>query len=263
VSVGAGPIYNPLSRLLMKGAARRAHYRSYRDVLSQEFMARIGMRRPLDPLFPDLAFALPAPPPRERDAEAPLTVAVGLMSYFGWSASRAKGQAFYTSYIAGITDYVVWLLQTGRRVRLVTGDDIDVEAAQTVRESVLNRAPDLARMLDPFETPRDLHDVMRQMSGADIVVATRFHNIVCALAIGKATISLGYAEKNRALLCEVGLGEFCQSVEGFDLELLKSQTERIVAERALHEAVVARRVAFFRDRLNLQERILAEEFLEP
>jgi len=43
VSIGAGPIQHPVSRFLMKFAARMAHYRSYRDTLSQEFMQNIGL----------------------------------------------------------------------------------------------------------------------------------------------------------------------------------------------------------------------------
>lgn len=60
-SVGAGPIRHPISRWLLKAAARAAHYRSYRDTVSKAFMESIGFNARHDPIYPDIAFRLPAP----------------------------------------------------------------------------------------------------------------------------------------------------------------------------------------------------------
>ncbi len=65
-SVGAGPIRHPVSRWLMKTAARSAHYRSYRDRVSKDFMASIGLDVRSDPIHPDIAFRLPAPAATRR-----------------------------------------------------------------------------------------------------------------------------------------------------------------------------------------------------
>ena len=86
VSIGAGPIHHPLSRWLMKRAAAVAQYRSYRDTVSREFMMSVGFDARTDPVYPDIAFRLPAPKclaPRRADGEA-LAVALGIMSYGGW-----------------------------------------------------------------------------------------------------------------------------------------------------------------------------------
>src|SRR5262249_51653949 len=106
VSIGAGPIVRSLSRMLMKSAARCAAYRSYRDLPSKAFVNSIAMRTPQDPVFPDLAFGLPAPARPARE-EGPLVVAVGVMAYFGWQG--ADGAAIYENYIRKLSDYVVWL----------------------------------------------------------------------------------------------------------------------------------------------------------
>jgi polysaccharide pyruvyl transferase WcaK-like protein len=60
-SVGAGPIRHPVNRWLLKSAARAAHYRSYRDIVSKRFMQTIGFDVRHDPIYPDIAFRLPAP----------------------------------------------------------------------------------------------------------------------------------------------------------------------------------------------------------
>ena len=61
VSIGAGPIAHPVSRWLMKAAARMVHYRSYRDSESKAFLQSIGLNVHRDPIYPDLAFGLPSP----------------------------------------------------------------------------------------------------------------------------------------------------------------------------------------------------------
>ena len=75
----------------------------------------------------------------------------------------------------------------------------------------------------PGQPAASLRDVMEQIAETDLVVATRFHNVVCALKLARPTVSLGYARKNDVLLAEMGLGAFCQHVEAIDLDLLKTQ----------------------------------------
>ena len=78
-SIGAGPIRHPLSRFFMKMAARAAHYRSYRDTVSKAFMESIGFDARNDPIYPDIAFALPAAAASRKPAgeDRPLTIGVG------------------------------------------------------------------------------------------------------------------------------------------------------------------------------------------
>ena len=99
VSIGAGPIRHPLSRFFMKMAARAAHYRSYRDTVSKAFMESIGFDARNDPIYPDIAFALPAPAarPRPEAEDRPLTIGVGLMTYQGWRNDPARGAETYAT----------------------------------------------------------------------------------------------------------------------------------------------------------------------
>jgi polysaccharide pyruvyl transferase WcaK-like protein len=72
---------------------------------------------------------------------------------------------------------------------------------------------------------------MRQMQETDVVVATRYHNIVCALKLAKPTISLGYSKKNDVLMAQAGLGTYCHHVESFEVDQLIEQFEMICAQR--------------------------------
>jgi polysaccharide pyruvyl transferase WcaK-like protein len=258
-SIGAGPIRHPLSRWLMKSAARAAHYRSYRDALSKDFMASIGFDAENDPVYPDIAFALPAPaaPARAEGDRRPLTIGLGVMTYKGWCNDSARGAGTYAGYLEKMTRFTAWLLDRGHLVRLLMGDEADRRAIDDLLAAVRASRPDLAEDAIAFTPARTLHDVMQQMAATDIVVATRYHNVVCALRMAKPTISIGYSAKNDALLAEVGLSEFCQHVERLDVGLLEAQTARLIAERTAFERTLREAQARFQGRLCEQEERLA------
>jgi hypothetical protein len=94
-----------------------------------------------------------------------------------------------------------------------------------------------------------------------VVVATRFHNIVCALKMGRPCISLGYAKKNDVLMADMGLGDFCQHVESLDLNVLTEQFTRVVAGRSVYEQAIREKGAQYTRRLAEQEQVLLERFL--
>jgi polysaccharide pyruvyl transferase WcaK-like protein len=258
-SIGAGPIRHPVSRWLMRSAAQAAHYRSYRDMPSKTFMESIGIDTQDDAIYPDIAFNLPAPRSARRpDAkDAPLTIGVGVMAYHGWRNDPASGAEIYAAYLDKITDFVVWVLQGGHAVRVLMGEVSDRRAVDGLFRALRTRDAHLGNDSVMFTPARTLHDVMQQMADTDLVVATRYHNVVCALRVGKPTISIGYSEKNDALLREVGLGEFCQHIEHLDVELLKAQTARLMSQRATFERQLREAQAQIQTRLQEQEDLLA------
>ena len=82
---------------------------------------------------------------------------------------------------------------------------------------------------------------MRAMAPVGTVVATRYHNVMCALKLSKPTMSIGYAAKHDVLMADMGLSEFCQSARSLDvgrlieqfteLESRSAQLRRTMAER--------------------------------
>jgi polysaccharide pyruvyl transferase WcaK-like protein len=262
VSIGAGPIGRPLNRLLMTAAARLAHYRSYRDTVSKTFMDSVGFDTTRDAIYPDIVFRLTAPSamvPRHRSGA--LTVGVGVMTYRGWYDFAEEGQSIFDRYIGKLTQFVVYLLDNGYNVRLLTGETGDQTALDALLGEVRKVRPNLAEATLVAEPAHSLHDLMRQMSPTDIVVATRFHNIVCALKVGKPTISLGYAAKNDVLMAEMGLGDYCQHVERFDVKALIAQFCRLVATRHDHAQTIRKRNREFEAQLDRQGKNLLTTLL--
>jgi polysaccharide pyruvyl transferase WcaK-like protein len=247
----------------MKSAARLAAYRSYRDRISKDFMTRIGLDTGADSVHPDLAFALPEPAQArpasgERDR---LTVGVGVMSYNGWRCDKARDEGVYLGYLQKLTRFVSWLLDSGYRVCLLIGDETDQKAIDELMRLIeAARGP-----LDPSdiatEPAHSLHGVMEAIAKTDVVVATRFHNVVCALKLGRPVLSVGYAEKNNALLAAMGLEGFGQHVEEFEVELLIDQFRCLVASRRTLEGRIAAANAAFGESLLRQEVRIVEGFL--
>jgi polysaccharide pyruvyl transferase WcaK-like protein len=114
-----------------------------------------------------------------------------------------------------------------------------------------------------FAPAQTLHDVMHQMADLDAVVATRYHNVVCALRMRKPTISIGYAPKNDALLAEMGLSAFCQHIEDFDVGRLQAQITRLMSHRAAYEGGIRAASALLEGRLREQESRLALWLRDP
>jgi len=66
-------------------------------------------------------------------------------------------------------------------------------------------------------------DVAMAMAPVGTVVATRFHNIICALRLCKPTIAIGYAAKHDAVMADVDMAEFCQDARALDADQLAAQ----------------------------------------
>jgi polysaccharide pyruvyl transferase WcaK-like protein len=263
VSVGAGSIGHPISRWLLKSAVAPAHYRSYRDRISKAFMESIGCDTRSDPVYPDIAFNLPEPSRshRHETEDGPLTVGVGVMAFHGWRKDRASADAVYAAYVEKITIFVLWLIDRGHRVRILMGETADWQAATDVVAKVAIARPNLppGRLL--AEQSDTIHEVMRQVAEVDVVVATRFHNVVCALKLDKPTLSIGYGAKNDALMAEMGLGRFCQHIEHLDLDLLVDQFTDLISDRGSYEQSIRDANLVIQERLERQGSILASHLL--
>ncbi|MEV6105351.1 polysaccharide pyruvyl transferase family protein [Streptomyces sp. NPDC051940] len=213
VGVGAAPIGNRPTRTLVRWSARLAAYRSYRDAPSREAMRAMGVDTARDEVYPDLAFSLPAPSAPSGQGG---TVCVGVMAFHGGNDDRARAEEIHRRYLEQTIRFVRALAADGRAVRLLSGDGVD--------------APVVAAILDAVDSPlvtaaepASLADLMKEMAAADTVVATRYHNLICALKTGTPTLALTYAAKSEALMAGMGLGEYCHPAREVDADRLLEQ----------------------------------------
>jgi polysaccharide pyruvyl transferase WcaK-like protein len=224
ISVGADRSVSTVTRWLIGNAAKMAAYRSFRDASAREVMAGMGVDTSGDGVYPDLVFALPQPElPDHRTG----VVGLGVIDYHGGYDDLGRPDEVHAEYLASLTRFACWLVDNGWRVRLLTGDRGDTPAAQSVLAGVQRCRPVLADAITAA-TPESLTELQDEIAGVDAVVASRFHNVLCAVKLAKPTISLGYAPKNDVLLASVGLDDFCQSLGSLDIDRLIAQFRQLL-----------------------------------
>ena len=220
VGVGASHIPNRSSRWLLTTAVRLAHYLSYRDEYSRQAMLHMGVRRRQERVFPDLVFSLPAP---SSSAGTPASVAVGVMAYWGTPSDGGRGQTIHDSYLQGMKEFVRWLMDTGHEVRLLIGDHDDEPEARDVLADAQLHWLRSDRPPVEFQPVSSTDALMNRLALVETVVATRFHNVLAALACARPTIAIAYGGKHRALMAQMGAEEFCHDIRELDVERLKEQ----------------------------------------
>lgn len=237
VSIGAGVVKRPASRFLLDTSAKLAAYRSYRDAPSRDRLRERGVDTSRDHVYADLAFGIPPLPCGPGD---PNVVGVGVMGYRGSDDDRKQADEIYAAYITTVKSFVRWLVDNGRQVRIMIGDEApeDIAAGHEVFADVRAYCLDLAPGQVETVYATTFQELMEVMAPAGTVVATRFHSVVCALRLGKPVVALSYAPKFAALLGNMGVAEFMQSAKFPDLDVLVEQfTELEKRQDELRKAI--------------------------
>ena len=146
-------------------------------------------------------------------------------------------------------------------MRLVVGDLADRDLAGSVAGLVRRHRPDLDEGALGVSDADTLHGLMREMSQAEVVVASRYHNLVCALMVLRPAVSLGYAAKNAELLADFGLAGYDQPMCDFDVDVLDRQVRELRDRRVDLEPEMARILERMRAALRDQYRDLDDRIL--
>ncbi len=251
VSVGAGPIAHPLSRWIVKRAISLADYRSYRDDFSKEYLASIGFDTRNDLVYPDLAFSL-RPETRGRDRGSRV-ICLGLMDYYGKGSIHEYSEATYQDYLDKTTHILAWLLDRKYTVRLLIGDSsYDRRIKGDVIQRLQERGSKYEKGQIIDEPVASVEQLMAQLAEADIVIATRFHNILLALLLNKPVVALSYHEKIASLMAGVGMGDYCQNIDRLDVDVLVQQFLKLEKNADIVKPVIEQKVEQYRKALDRQ-----------
>src|ERR1700677_460191 len=257
VSVGADAISRPATRWLSNWTARLAFYRSYRDGYSRDAMRQRGIDVSADEVYPDLVFGVPTPPYDPGDQGI---VGLGVMAYYGGDDDRQDADRIHASYVEKMTRFTRWLVDNGHQVRLFGGDGkFDGEVAEQIVADLRGYRPDLAPTWVTAESATSYGELIAKMAPVGIVVATRYHNVMCALKLCKPTISLGYSRKFVSLMTDMGLAEFNQFAHSVDVDTLIKQFTELVSRRPELQQLMAERNAANQQALNRQFTVLSAQ----
>lgn len=263
ISVGGGAIRHPLSRCLIRVALSLADYRSYRDTSSRDHAKVIGIDIHNDPVYPDLAFSLPRTiVPSHHDCSSKAAViGVGVMNYYGRSGGDHK---IYHEYIDRLAAFVIGLLERNYAVRVLIGDFVwDQDVRKDLRKALEHRGVKYedTRIID--EQACSVDQLLSQMSMVDVVVSSRFHNILLALMLGKPVFAIPYHEKFLPLINGVGLGGFFQDIEQIDVDELIEQVIRLRENAPQITSKLIQQTEHYRLALDQQYRQIIKMFSIP
>jgi polysaccharide pyruvyl transferase WcaK-like protein len=225
VSVGAGPIYSRAGRFFVRAALTLADFRSYRDESTLQYLKGIGFRAGDDPVYPDLAFSLPeslVPHAHKREGRR-LVVGLGLMEYAGKYSVERPTSAVYSAYLEALVEFVKWLLAHDYNVRLLIGDLVDIPVKQEFRSLLKERSVthEEERIID--EPVASVEDLLKQLAATDLIVATRFHNVLLSLLLNKPVLAISFHHKCSSLMRQMELSEYCQDINHLNTDRLIEQ----------------------------------------
>ena len=215
VSVGAGPIFSALGRCFVKSALSLADYRSYRDNTTKQYLKRIGFSADKDPICPDLVFSLPQtliPHQHHTKKYRRTVVGLGLMCYAGKYSTPRPSNEIYLAYLENLADFASWLLARQCDVRLLIGDLGDINTIREFKSVIRKRISvfDEKHVID--EPVSSVEALLTQIASTDIVVATRFHNVLLALLCEKPVISISFHHKCDSLMNAMGLSAYSLNI---------------------------------------------------
>jgi polysaccharide pyruvyl transferase WcaK-like protein len=139
------------------------------------------------------------------------------------------------------------------------GEISDRSVAQEFKDLLKERLSiyDEERIID--EPVSTVDQLLSQLAETDIVVATRFHNVLFALILDKPVISISFHDKCVSLLDQMGLSEYLHDINYMDAERMIEQFLDI--EKNVHKlkCVIKQKTESFRGALTEQYNIIFRE----
>ena len=150
----------------------------------------------------DLAFTMSSPPtrsfPRATVGLAPSGVVHGYCEKAGidYPALLAR----FVDELVAARDVDVVLFPHSSRVRVTGGRMDDRPVVRLVHDAVVRQ--DRVTLVDE---PLDHHELRALIAGCEVLVTSRFHAMISALATSTPVLVVGWSHKYREVLDEVGL----------------------------------------------------------
>jgi polysaccharide pyruvyl transferase WcaK-like protein len=258
VSVGAGPLYSTLGRIFVKSALSLADFRSYRDNASMAYLNGIGFATNTDRVYPDLVFSLPETtiPHNDDNRAGRPVVGLGLMIYAGKYSVERPSDRIYLEYLDNLVAFAGWLLARGYAIRLLIGEVSDRSALQDFKSRLKASfgTYDEERIID--QPALSAEQLLPQIAATDIVVATRFHNLLLALVLNKPVVAISFHHKCAALMSDMGLEEYCHDINHMNAARLIEQFQGVEKNAEKLKPVIRQKVEQLREALDEQYRII-------
>ena len=183
------------------------------------------------------------------------------MTYSKEYSTSRPASALHAAYLDNLASVSKWLLARKRDVRLLIGDRADVPTAQKFKELLRNESRVIDRGHTIDEPILSVQDLLSQISATDVVVATRFHNIILALLCEKPVIAISFHQKCESLMSAMDLSAYCLDMNDLKANTLIEKLSDIEFNAAELKLAIRERVGRFRSALNEQYRVIFDDVL--
>ncbi|GGK04687.1 polysaccharide pyruvyl transferase CsaB [Lentibacillus kapialis] len=201
---GAGPIKTPLGKRILKKLGNTAASVSVRDTASRELLASIGVIRPIQ-VMTDPAFQVPISQSALRKSTTPKKFGVTAVPYFHENYWPEENSGKYERYINGMAENLDNLLQKHTHIEITffaTKHPHDTNVTKDI-QAVMN-FPERTTIVEGALTHRDIIELIGEQ---DIVIGTRLHSLILALAVEKPSMAVSYHPKVRDFMEQIGFSE--------------------------------------------------------
>jgi colanic acid/amylovoran biosynthesis protein len=104
------------------------------------------------------------------------------------------------------------------------------------------KAPDLPVQYVPLPDTASPFDIIRLLTQAHLVVATRFHSAILGFLAGVPAVSIAYQPKSRGIMEEMGFDELTIDISAVDANRLIEMMSRVLDDHASMAADIRDRV---------------------
>jgi colanic acid/amylovoran biosynthesis protein len=234
LSQAMGPFRSPINRTLARLVLPRLDAVCARGTGTEAHCAELGLTNVVPAA--DLAFTMASPPAR---AFAPPTVGFAPSGVVHGYCEKAGID--YPALLAGVIDRLVAerdvdvvVFPHSSRRRVTGGRMDDRPVCRLVFERT--RPTDRVTLVDE---PLDHHELRALIAGCELLVTSRFHAMISALATTTPVLVVGWSHKYREVLDELGL-EGCEvDWRAADSDVVFDRTTDLLARRDQVRATIA------------------------
>jgi polysaccharide pyruvyl transferase WcaK-like protein len=199
---------------------------------------------------------LPQQPAQKNDR---YVVGLGLMIYAEKYSVAHPDIEIQRTYMNILATFARWLVAHENDVRLLMGDLADTGTKEEFKELLrgLLQESEGKHIID--EPVQSVESLLSQIAMSEIVVATRFHNVLLALLCNKPVIAISFHHKCESLMAAMGLSEYCLDINSLEVNVLIEKFCDLKANADNFKLLIKEKVEQFRQELDKQYNAIFKE----
>jgi polysaccharide pyruvyl transferase WcaK-like protein len=181
------------------------------------------------------------------------------MTYAGKYGAASPRIEVHRTYLENLVVFARWLLNQENDVRLLIGDVWDTRTIREFRGVLREQLSegDDAHILD--EPVASVEELLSQIAETDVVVATRFHNVLLALLCNKPVISISFHDKCASLMSAMGLREYCVDIDTLTADALIEKFCDLKTNADKLKPLIRQKTSEFREVLEEQYKFIFDD----